>query len=112
MMSSGRRFCVFPLTVLVLTLCVSRAWADWPVIAPEDLKMTDLPQQKGAPAVVLLREEVANDPQNYHSVYMRIKILTEAGRRYADVEIPYSRRNFKIDGVSGRTVHPDGSVVE
>lgn len=88
-----------------------RAWGDWPAIAPEDLKMTDIPQQKGAAAVILLREEVANDPQNYHSVYMRIKILTEAGRRYADVEIPYSRRNFKIDGVSGRTVHADGSIV-
>jgi len=100
-----------PLSLLALTLVPSRAWADWPAISPEDLKMTDLPQQKGAPAVVLLREEVANDPQNYHSVYMRIKILTEGGRRYADVEIPYSRRQFKIDGVSGRTVHPDGSIV-
>lgn len=73
--------------------------------------MTDLPQQKGAPAVVLLREEVANDPLNYYSVYMRIKILSEAGRHYADVEIPYSRRSFRIDGVSGRTVHSDGSIV-
>jgi hypothetical protein len=27
---------------------------------------------------------------------MRIKILAEPGRRYADVEIPYSRRNFII----------------
>lgn len=111
MISIGKRYCAFSLTLLALTFCSSHAWGDWPPIAPEDLKMTDLPQQKGAPAVVLLREEVANDPQNYHSVYIRIKILTEAGRRYADVEIPYSRRSFKIDGVSGRTVHPDGSIV-
>ncbi|HTT22776.1 MAG TPA: DUF3857 and transglutaminase domain-containing protein [Candidatus Sulfotelmatobacter sp.] len=107
----GKVYRAIPLTLLVLTLCASRARGDWPAIAPEDLKMTDLPQQKGVPAVVLLREEVTNDPQNYHSVYMRIKILTEAGKRYADVEIPYARRKFKIDGVSGRTVHPDGSIV-
>jgi hypothetical protein len=87
------------------------AWADWPPIASEDLKMTDLAEQKGAPAVILLREEVADDPNNNHSIYMRIKILTEAGRRYADVEIPYSRRNFRIENVSGRTVHADGSIV-
>ena len=111
MISIDRIYRVIPLTLLALTVCAPPARADWPAIAPEDLKMTDLPQQKGAPAVVLLREEVANDPQNYYSVYMRIKILTEAGRRYADVEIPYSRRNFKIDGVSGRTVHADGSIV-
>ena len=111
MISIDRIYRAIPLTLLALTVCATPARADWPAIAPEDLKMTDLPQQKGAPAVVLLREEVANDPQNYYSVYMRIKILTEAGRRYADVEIPYSRRNFKIDGVSGRTVHADGSIV-
>jgi hypothetical protein len=96
---------------LVLFLLAVPAWADWPPIVPEDLKMTDLTQQKGASAVVLLREEVADDPNNYHSVYMRIKILTEAGRRDADVEIPYSRRQFRIEGVSGRTVHADGSIV-
>lgn len=108
-----RSFRAVSLSLFTLMLCATAGWgADWPAIAPEDLKMTDLPQQKGAPAVILLREEVANDPQNYHSVYMRIKILTEAGRRYADVEIPYSRRNFRVDGVSGRTVHPDGSIVE
>src|SRR3954466_1671766 len=112
MISIDNRFRILPLTLLAVTFCASQAWGDWPAIAPEHLKMTDLPQQKGAPAVILLREEVANDPQNYHSVYVRIKILTEAGRRYADVEIPYSRRNFKIEGVSGRTIRPDGSIVE
>jgi hypothetical protein len=111
-MSQGKIYRLLSLTILALMVLASPAWCDWPAIAPEDLKMTDLPQQKGAAAVVLLREEVANDPQNYHSVYMRIKILTEAGRRYADVEIPYSRRNFRVEAVSGRTVHPDGSIVE
>jgi len=111
-MSQVRSYSALSLTILALTLFTLPAWADWPAIAPEDLKLTDLAQQKGAPAVVLRREEEANDPQNYHSVYMRIKILTEAGRRYADVEIPYLRRHFRVDGVSGRTVHPDGSIVE
>jgi len=47
------------------------------------------------------------------SVYVRIKILTEAGRRYADVELPYdrARARLNIDSISGRTVHSDGTVI-
>jgi len=101
----------FLLSLLSLILLGVPAWADWPAISPQDMKMTDLPQQKGAPAVVLLREELSDDPKNYRSVYIRIKILTEAGRDYANVVIPYSRRRFTIAGVSGRTVHADGSIV-
>ena len=46
-----------------------------------------------------------------HSVYVRMKILTEEGKKYADVEIPYERRNFGITSVSGRTIHSDGTIV-
>jgi hypothetical protein len=85
--------------------------ADWPPLPPEDLKMTSVAEQPGAAAIVLLRDEVANDPMNFHQTYLRIKILTEEGRKYADVEVPYSRRNFHLEDVSGRTVHADGTVL-
>ena len=111
-MSSARPCSSGYLVALAVFLSVSSASAaDWPPISPEEIKMTDIDQQKGAPAVILLHEELADDPNNYHSVYMRIKVLTETGRKYADVEIPYSRRNFTVGGVSGRTVHADGSTV-
>ncbi len=71
----------FLLLFLMLGLSGLPAWADWPPISPEDLKMTDLPEQKGAPAVILLREEVADEPNNNRTFYIRIKILTEAGRQ-------------------------------
>jgi len=73
--------------------------------------MTSLPEQPGAAAVVLLRDELADDPHNDQTYYRRIKVLTEAGREYANVEIPYSRRDFTIYGVSGRTIHSDGTVI-
>jgi Domain of Unknown Function with PDB structure (DUF3857)/Transglutaminase-like superfamily len=85
--------------------------ADWPPISPDDLAMTSIKEQPGAPAVVLLREETDDDMNNHHSVYMRVKILTEAGREYANVQLPYNRRGFKITDISGRTVHADGSIV-
>jgi hypothetical protein len=99
------------LAIVLLTLTGSAFGVDWPPIDPADLAMTSLPQQPGASAFILDHEETADDTNNFHSVYMRIKILNETGRKYADVEIPYSRRHFVVSEMSGRTVHPDGSVV-
>src|SRR4029077_3211328 len=59
---------------------------DWLPITPEERSRAGLPEQPGAAAVVLLREEVSDDPHNNRTVYMRIKVLTEPGRRFADVE--------------------------
>jgi hypothetical protein len=104
--------CALLLFASLLVLPHEAVAVDWPPIDPADLAMTSLPQQPGAPAVVLYHEEIADDINNMHSVYLRIKILTEAGRKYADVEMPvYNRRNFLITEISGRTVHADGSVV-
>lgn len=103
-----RWFCLLPLVPFVLSLPLL---AEWPPISPEDLSMTSIKEQPGAPAVSLQREEIDDDMNNVHSVYERIKILTDAGREYANVELPYSRRGFAIAGISGRTIHADGSIV-
>ncbi len=84
---------------------------DWPPITPEEQSMTTIPEQPGASAVVLNREETDNDMQHFRSTYVRIKILTEAGREYANVQIPYNREGGNIGDVAGRTVHADGSIV-
>ena len=99
------------LALLTVGFAIPAFAADWPPIDPADVAMTTLPQQPGAPAVALYHEETADDMNNVHTVYMRIKILTEKGRDKATVEIPYSRRDFVITEVNGRTVHADGSVV-
>ncbi len=85
--------------------------ADWPPIAPDEQSMTSVPDQPGVSAIILSRQETDDDTLHYHGVYIRIKVLTEAGRKYADVELPYNRRGFTIEQVSGRTVHADGTVV-
>ena len=103
---------VLVLACFLLCLVPRAAPADWQPINPAELQMKDLHEQPGAPAFVLYREEVDNDQQHYHSEYVRIKILTEAGRKYADVQIPYDRQGMNITDVHGRTIHPDGSIVE
>ncbi|MFZ3265243.1 MAG: DUF3857 domain-containing protein, partial [Terriglobales bacterium] len=68
----------------------------------------------GAPAIILFREVDRDDnvhtPHEDH--YFRIKILTEEGRKYANVELPYRKGLEDITAVHARTIRPDGSIVE
>jgi hypothetical protein len=86
----------------------------FPPISAEDLKMTSEPLAPGASAIILYRQVDRDD--NIHTPhednYIRIKILTEDGRKYADLEIPFVKGGYDITGVRARTIRPDGSVVE
>ncbi len=97
-------FCIF------LLPCHGYA-ADFQPISPEEAKLDAVPGHPGAPAIVLYHEEVDDDTLHYHETYMRIKVLTEAGREQANVQLPYNRHDFKITDIKGRTVHADGSIV-
>lgn len=81
--------------------------------------MTSLPGYPGAPAVVLYREQTTNSEAHATYDYERIKVLTEAGKKYANVEIPYTSYNGQwgwvassrdVGDVIGRTIHPDGTI--
>jgi hypothetical protein len=90
----------------------------WPVsfqpVVPEELKMTSEPKAPGAPAIILFREVNRDDRGGtaHEDVYFRIKILTEEGRKYADIEIPFLKDSGKIVGIHARTIKPDGSIVD
>lgn len=88
---------------------------NWAPVDPAELQIKDLPEQPGAPAFVLFREEIDDDLNHDHYIYMRIKVLNEAGRKYGDVQIPYfayQRTEFGITDVQGRTIHSDGTIVD
>ena len=106
------RFCLLVLAASFAFPLHLRAGTDWAPVDPAELQMKDLPEQPGAPAFVLFHEEIDNDQQGSHSMYMRIKVLSDAGRKYADVQIPYYKDEFNISDIHGRTIHPDGSIVE
>jgi hypothetical protein len=55
--------------------------------------------------------DAGDDRRNFRSVYVRLKILSEAGKNYADVALRYDPRTFSIGAVEGRTIHSDGSIV-
>jgi hypothetical protein len=85
--------------------------SDWLPIPPEDLAMRDNPLSPGSAAMILYREMITNDPESYETHYFRIKVFTEAGKKWGDVEIPYLKGSFRVTDLKARTVHPDGSIV-
>jgi len=83
---------LIPLFLLcALTLPKKKIAADdWLPIDPAELKMTSEPKAPGAPAIYLYREIDRKDLGRANSEfnYVRIKILTEEGRKYANIQIP------------------------
>jgi hypothetical protein len=83
-------------------------------VSPDELKMTSEPLAPGAPAIILYRQVDKDD--NIHTPheddYFRIKILTEEGRKHADVEIQFFKENEDVANVKARTIRPDGSIVD
>ena len=53
--------------------------------------MTSEPKAPAAPATYLYRQVDRDDNGPDETHYVRIKILTEEGRKFGDVEIPYDQ---------------------
>ena len=82
-------------------------------VSPDELKMSKEPLAPGAPAIILYRrvDRDDNGRTSHEDNYLRIKVLTEEGRKYADIEIPFFLSEGKIVNVHARTIHPDGSII-
>jgi len=120
-------FSVFvPVLILVAG---AHAGVKFQPVSPEELKMTSEPNAPGAQAIILYREVDRDDQgrtghgglgilggqmtmSRSEDNYLRIKILTEAGRKYGNIEIPLPREVGTIDNINARTIRPDGSIVD
>jgi hypothetical protein len=82
-------------------------------VSPEELTMKSEAQAPGAPAILLYRQVDRDDngSTSHEDNYVRIKVLSEEGRKYADIEIPFSKENEEVVNVRARTIRPDGSIV-
>ena len=107
------KWVVFGLTVCMLGAREARAGIGFQPVSPDELKISSEPHAPGAGAIILYRQ-VDRDDNSYTSHednYFRIKILTEEGRKHADIEIPFFKGNEDIGNIRGRTIRPDGSIV-
>jgi hypothetical protein len=76
----------------------------------EELQMTSDVKWPDVPAIFFNREESTDNFNHFVSEYARIKVLTEAGKEWANVEVPYAGGGIP-PRIEGRTIHPDGTVV-
>jgi hypothetical protein len=100
------------LMLLLAGLAMAAAQEKWLPITAEEKALTSCPQQPGAPAVYLYREEVTRDDDLSVSIFSRLKVLTPAGKEYANLEIPVVRGAYKIKNLKARVIEPDGSFHE
>lgn len=108
------------LLVVLCLLAAANAFAgfsqiqDFRPATPEELALKDVDYAPGAVAVVLDWVEVDDDTKSISAEYYRIKILTDEGKKYADVEVPYLAGypiNGRVTDISARTIQPDGTIV-
>jgi hypothetical protein len=100
------------LPVFLVAVCVTaHAGDDWLPISPDELKMTSDPKAPGAMAIYLYRQVDRDDLLNRETNYARIKIFTDEGRKYADIEIPFVKDLGNIKDIRARIVRPDGGII-
>src|ERR1700733_16317320 len=113
--STGNSLCALVAFVLLI-FCPGSLWAgiEFQPVNPDELKMTSEPLAPGAPAVILYRQVDRDDngQTTHEDDYIRIKILTEEGRGYGNVEVPFFKETEDIVNVRARTIKPDGSIAE
>lgn len=110
--------CLALLCAAALTLSPALAASDWKPIDPAELAMKAPKVEKDTDAEALFWEVRVEDdveggtPRTVLEHYVRIKIFTERGREtQSKVDIPFLS-NWSIKDIAGRTIKPNGSIVE
>ncbi|MBZ0113346.1 MAG: DUF3857 domain-containing protein [Thermoanaerobaculia bacterium] len=118
-MFSRSRFLLAVQASLLLSLLTGVAWADdFAEVSPAELSLAEIPGAPNAAAVIIFKRgrihfmDYPKEASSRLDIEVRIKVLTPQGaEQFGEVEILHGRelrlRNFK-----GRTVLPDGRVVE
>ncbi len=106
------------LGLVAATLFAAPMVAEWRPVNPADLALKQSRVDPNADAEALFREvHISNEqqgvsyPRNIVTEYVRLKIFTARGKELGNVQLPYYRSEI-ISDVQGRTIHPDGSIVE
>src|SRR5437868_1804061 len=91
-----------------------QAAIDFQPISQEELKMTSEPLAPGAAAIILYRQVDRDDSSSgriKEDNYFRIKILSDAGRKFANIELPFVKGIEEVVQIRARTITTDGTVV-
>jgi hypothetical protein len=109
--SLARLLMALILASLIIPRTLGQISDTWQPVTQQDLALKDNPAVPGSAAMILERQIYTDDEKRLQTEWIRIKILTERGKAYADVQIPYLGRITTIEGIRGRTVLADGTVI-
>ncbi len=98
----------------ILAAQQAKAGVGFQPVVPEELSLKNEPLAPGAPAIILYRQVDRDDNgrTSHEDDYLRIKILTEEGRKYANVEVPFFKGSQEVIKVQARTIKPDGAIAD
>jgi hypothetical protein len=97
--------------ILLMSLPAFAGSNDWKPVSADELALNDSSLANGSNSLVLDWETFTNDLDSYETVYYRIKIFTDAGKKSGDIEIPFLKDRFKISDIQARTIHSDGKII-
>jgi Domain of Unknown Function with PDB structure (DUF3857) len=84
-----------------------------PALTAEELALKDAPVESAGAAAIVLYYGVETDNAKSTEVHaLRIKVLREEGKKYADIEIPYIEKSMQVTGIRARVVGPDGKSAD
>ncbi|MGH9746993.1 MAG: DUF3857 domain-containing protein [Candidatus Acidiferrales bacterium] len=110
-----RLFCSSAVVVLLSLAFGARtapAGDEWLPISPEDLALKDNPASPGTGAMILYRQSEILSSESIVDNYVRIKIFTQEGVKYGDVLIEYQKGFSELQNLRGRTIRPNGEVID
>ncbi|HEY0704217.1 MAG TPA: DUF3857 domain-containing protein [Candidatus Acidoferrales bacterium] len=118
-MNRTQRFVCLPVIfAAILAVAMAAGWTrpveagdDWQPIAPADLALKDNPAEPGAAAMILYRQSDVEARESTEHEYLRVKIFTQDGTSQGNVEIPFVKGQEDIRAIKGRTIQPDGTIV-
>jgi uncharacterized protein DUF3857/transglutaminase superfamily protein len=109
------------LTIAIFLLAASLCFAGdksggaalepWLPVTQQDWQVNSVPGDPGAGAIQLYYSYYRDDNDEFITVYRRIKVLREAGMKWADMNIILGP-GVSIKELYARTIHPDGTIVE
>ncbi|HEY6307606.1 MAG TPA: DUF3857 domain-containing protein [Candidatus Angelobacter sp.] len=102
----------FSFVLVCLGRCLaSNPLEDWLPVSRHDLEVKEVPGSPGASAIQLYYADLIDDNDHSEFIYHRIKVLSDDGKKYGNVElvVPFGR---SFSDLKARTIRPDGSIVE
>ena len=104
----------FAFACLMFAVVPALAGDDWRPVDPAHLALKEPAVEKDADAEAIFWEVRINDAGQdlVFSNYIRIKVFTERGKEsQSKIDITYRGQNRIVD-IAGRTIKPDGSIIE